>query len=147
MGTPLGFSIGDIIVGIGVIKTSIGVFSSTRRATNNHKLLSTTLTQLYESSGAVRVIDIDRVHDAQQREALRQAVQHCQTCIDRFVERIAKYKVIQPSTQLNVWNDNFKKAARKIQWALCEEADISKFQGDIQLQLDAINILLVSLQM
>jgi hypothetical protein len=145
MVVPYGFGIGDVIAGIGVIKTSIEAFSDTRGAKQSHKALCEVLTRLCESLETVRKIETDTVYDAQQQEAVRQGVEQCQICIDGFMDKIAKYKGIQVTSEL--WKDKLKKAVRKIQWALCEEGDITKFNCDIQLQLDSVSILLVSLQM
>ncbi|OBT45081.1 hypothetical protein VE00_05174 [Pseudogymnoascus sp. WSF 3629] len=146
MAVPFGFSVGDIIAGIGVIKNSIQAFSDTRGATKDHKLLCDTLTRLCASLEAVRGLDIDPVHDVRQMEAIRQAVDQCQMCIDDFVCRITKYKIIQPSIQLLSWESRVKAAAKKIQWALLKQGDLSKFKTDIQFQFDCISVLLLSFQ-
>ncbi|KFX91475.1 hypothetical protein V490_05878 [Pseudogymnoascus sp. VKM F-3557] len=146
MVVPFGFSVGDVIAGIGVIKKSIEAFSDTRGATKDHKLLSDTLTRLCVSLETVRELHIDDGHDAPQREPIRQAVEQCQKCIDDLLCKIEKYKIIQPSTQPLSWESRVKVAARKIQWALLKQDDLSKFRTDVQLQFDAINILLQSFQ-
>lgn len=146
MVVPFGFSVGDIIAGIGVIKDSVQAFSDTRGATKDHKLLCDTLTRLCASLKAVRDLGIDPVHDVRQQEAIRQDVDQCQSCIDDFVCRIAKYKIIQPSTQPLSWESRVKVAAKKIQWALLKQDDLSKFKTDVQLQFDSITVLLISLQ-
>jgi hypothetical protein len=146
MAAPFGFSVGDIIAGIGVIKNSIQAFSDTRGATKDHKLLCDTLTRLCASLEAVRGVDIDPVHDVRQMEAIRQAVDQCQMCIDDFVCRITKYKIIQPSIQPLSWESRVKAAAKKIQWALLKQGDLSKFKTDIQFQSDCISVLLLSFQ-
>jgi hypothetical protein len=145
MAVPFGFGIGDVIAGIGVIKTSIGAFSDTRGAKQSHNALCEVLTRLCESLETVRKIETDTAHDAQQQEAVGHSVKQCYICIDGFIDKIAKYKGMQVTSEL--WKDKLKKAVKKIQWALCEEADITKFKSDIQLQLDSIIVLLVSLQM
>ncbi|OBT55268.1 hypothetical protein VE04_05188 [Pseudogymnoascus sp. 24MN13] len=146
MVVPFGFSVGDIIAGIGVIKNSIEAFSDTRGATKDHKLLCDTLTGLCASLEAVRGLDIDHVHDARQIEATRQAVDQCQMCIDDFVCRITKYKIIQPSIQPLSWESRVKAAAKKIQWALLKQGDLSKFKTDVELQFNCISVLLLSFQ-
>lgn len=147
MGVPFGFSVGDIIAGIGAIKVSIEAFSNTRGASKEYTLLSDKLTRLCESLELVRAIEVDPIHDAAQREAVRQAIKQCQTCIDDFLDRIVKFKGIQPSTQPRSWSEKLHGAARKIQWALCKQDDIRKFGADIQLRLEAISMLLVVFQM
>jgi len=147
MGVPFGFSVGDIIAGIGVIKTSIDAFSSTRGASKEYKLLADTLTKLCESLELIREIEVDPVRDATQSEAIRRAAEQCQCCIDDFLNRIAKYKSIQLSGQTNDWSQKLRGAARKIQWALCKQDDIAKFRSDIQLQLESISMLVAMLQM
>jgi hypothetical protein len=146
MAVPFGFSVGDVIAGIGVIKKSIEAFSDTRGATKDHRLLSDTLTRLCAALETVRGLDIDDVQDARQREPIRQAVEQCQRCIDDFVSKIAKYKIIQSGIQPLSWESRVKVAARKIQWALMKQDDLSKFKKDVQLHFDAINILLQSFQ-
>ena len=146
MAVGFGFSVGDILAGIGAIKASINAFSATRGATKDHKLLCDTLNGLSESLEVIREIEVDPLHDARQREAIRRAVEQCQSCIDGFLCTIAKYKIVQPGIQPAVWTSRVKTAVRKVQWALCTKEDISRFRGDIQLQFDAVSVLLVSLQ-
>jgi hypothetical protein len=147
MGVPFGFSVGDIIAGIGVIKNSIEAFSDTRGATKDHKHLSNTLSRLSESLELIREIEVDPIQDVRQREVIRRAVGQCQTCIEDFVCSIAKYKIIQPSLQPAVWKSRVKTAAKKVQWALCKKEDIAKFRSELGLQYENINVLLATLQM
>jgi hypothetical protein len=146
MAVPFGFSVGDIIAGIGVIKNSIRALNDTQGATKDHKSLSDTLTRLCETLEAVRDLDIDPEHNVRQREAIRQAVDQCQRCIDDLICKIAKYNIIQPGMQHMTWESSVKAAAKKIQWALLKQDDLSKFKTDIQLQFDAITVLLLSFQ-
>lgn len=101
MAVPFGFSVGDLIAGMGLIKSSIEAFSSTRGATKEHKLLSKTLSRLCDVLEEVRAVETDLVHDARQREALRQAVINCQGCVDDFLERMTKYKCLQSNKRRN----------------------------------------------
>lgn len=147
MGVPFGFSVGDIIAGIGVIKTSIEAFSDTRGATKDHKQLSDTLTRLSESLELIQGIKVDPIQDARQREAIKRAVGLCQTCIEDFICSIAKYKIIQPGLQPTIWKSRVKTAAKKVQWALCKKEDIAKFRSELVLQYGYINVLLATLRM
>lgn len=139
MGVPFGFSVGDIIAGIGVIKTSIEAFSDTRGARKDHKQLLDTLTRLLESLEHIQGIEVDPIQDARQREDIRRAVGQCQTCIEDFVCSIAKYKIIQPGLQPTVWRSRVKTAIKKMQWALCKKEDIAKLKSELGLQY--INII------
>ena len=70
MGVPFGFSVGDIIAGIGVIKTSIEAFSDTRGARKDHKQVLDTLTSLSESLELIRGTEADPIQDAREQEVI-----------------------------------------------------------------------------
>ena len=135
MAVGFGFSLGDILAGIGAIKTSISAFSDTRGATKDHKLLCDTLERLNETLELIREIEVDPLHDARQREAIQKAVEQCQSCINDFLYTIAKYKIVQPGIQPAIWKLRVKAGVKKVQWALCTKEDIVKFRGYMQLQL------------
>jgi hypothetical protein len=147
MGVPFGVSVGDIIAGIGVIKTSVEAFSSTRGATKDHKQLLDTLARLSESLELIQGIEVDPIQDARRREAIGRAIGQVQTCIEDFVCSIAKYKIIQPGLQSNIWKSRVKTAAKKVKWALFKKEDIAKFRSQLGLQYENINVLLATLQM
>lgn len=106
MSVPFGFSLGDLIAGIGVIKTSIGAFSDTRGAANEYVRLSTTLDSLRGSWEELQKIPVNLAHNIQQYTTIIQAVEQCQQCIDEFLLRITKYDILKqndlPRSQIDV---------------------------------------------
>jgi hypothetical protein len=94
MGVPFGFSVGDIIAGIGMIMTSIEAFSDTRGATKDHKQLSDILTRLSESLELIRGIEVDPIQDARQRGY--QA--YCWTVSDMYRRLCVQYCKVQNHT-------------------------------------------------
>jgi hypothetical protein len=147
MGIPFGFSVGDVIAGIGVIKASIDALHSSHGAAKDYQQLSNKLGTLSESLNSVRAIPINPLEDTQQHAAIIGAVQRCQQSINFFLNRITKYELLKQDNLPRNWTVKVITAVKKIQWALCERGDIEKFTQDVRQQIDEIGLLIPALQM
>ena len=146
MTVPFGFSIGDVIAGIRVIKTTIDALHSTRGASKDYQQLSSALQTLNESLDTVRSIPLDPHHDAQQSAAITTAVQRCQQTIDSFLECMNKFELLKQTDLSRGWSTRVVAVARKIQWAVCMKEDIAKFTEDLYKKIEEIGLLIATLQ-
>jgi hypothetical protein len=144
MGVPFGFSVGDLITGIGAMKMAIGAFSDTSGATNEYEQLLSTLNILSRSLDALNRIPVHPTHETEQRTAITQAVQNCQQCVNVFLLRITKYDLLKQPDMPRLWLEKFKVAIRKVQWVLCEKSEIARFRHEVQQQVDTINLLMAT---
>jgi hypothetical protein len=146
MSVPFGFSVGDLIAGIGVIKTSIGAFSDTRGAANEYDRLSTTLDSLSGSLAALHKIPLDSAHDIRQHTAIIQSVEQCQQCVNEFLLRVTKYDLLKQNGPPRPWAEKVRVAMKKVQWVLCLKGEIARFRDEVQQQVDTIGLLVAALQ-
>lgn len=146
MTVPFGFSIGDVIAGIGVIKTAVDALHGTHGASKDYQRLSSALQTLNESLDTVSAIPLDLQHDTQQNAAIAGAVQRCQQTIDSFLERMAKFELLKLTDLSAGWAVKVVAVARKIQWAVCKKDDIAKFTEDVHKQIEEIGLLIATLQ-
>lgn len=146
MAVPFGFSVGDFIACISMINDVIGAFSGTRGARADYQLLKGTLESLQQSFEAIGQIPVDPQANFQQHAAITQTVDRCWKCIDSFLRRTLKYDVIGSADVPQDWKAKIQAGARKLQWAILKKDDIQKFKEDIHQQIEAISLLLATLQ-
>jgi hypothetical protein len=137
-----GFSIGDFIAGIGLLKDVIGAFSDTRGARKSYKDVTRELSSLQIALKGIEKLVVDP--DLQsQHAALMEALDGCAMCIEAFLLRISKFKRLVEDNDASKWSSNsFKKNVQKIEWALGKKWDVEKFRKEIQVHTAAV----VSLQ-
>jgi hypothetical protein len=146
MAVPFGFSVGDIIAGIGVIKNAISSFSDTCGASREYKLVSDTLDTLNQALVVAQGIQVDPIRDSQEHTAIINASERCQLCVNGFLKRCIKYDVLNSPSSTQIWTCRVKVAVRKIQWALCKKGDLQQFRDELQQQVDSISFLIATLQ-
>jgi hypothetical protein len=146
MTVPFGFSVGDVIAGIGVLKTAITAFHRTHGASKDYQRLSSALSALLESLNTVGGIPVDPLQDAQQQAAIAGVVHRCQESINSFLERTSKFEVLKSGELSNGWAVKVSMAVKKIQWAVWEKGNIAKFTEDMHLQIAEIGLLVATLQ-
>jgi hypothetical protein len=54
--------------------------------------------------------------------------------------------VLKLSFSTELWTHKVEVAARKMQWALCKRGDLQQFREELQQQVDAISVLIATLQ-
>jgi hypothetical protein len=146
MTVPFGFSVGDVIAGIGVVKRAIDAFHNTRGASKDYQRLSHALQTLSESLAIVSAIPLDPQHDTQQTAAIAGGVHRCQQTLDSFLERATKFELLEETDQSRGWREKVVAATRKVQWAVCEKGDVTKFTRDVHHQIEEIGLLIATLQ-
>jgi len=144
MPVGFGFSAGDFVSALSLMATVIDALRESGESSSEYKAL---ITQLHTLQGALVRVTALEIDDAQQSDlviALQQAAAQCQTTIDDFWQRIAKY---QPSLREGGSGSKVKDGWMKIRWAVCKRDDLVKFKMDLIGHTEGIEILLATLQL
>ncbi|KAL8731609.1 MAG: hypothetical protein Q9166_003297 [cf. Caloplaca sp. 2 TL-2023] len=146
MSAGFGFSVGDIVAGLKLIKQSIEALQDTKGSTADYQALSHEIDSLKDGLRAVEDLSIDQHFGPKSKQsiAIQEAVSRCWYCIKIFLTTTATY---QPWLQTSVppglgWKANLK----KIQWALCKKDDVNRFRIQLERHCSSISMLLVTLQ-
>ncbi|KAI4104918.1 MAG: hypothetical protein LQ345_007257 [Seirophora villosa] len=146
MSAGFGFSVGDLVLGLKLIKQSIEALEDTKGSSADYQALSLEIDSLKDGLEAVEDLRLDQRLGSKSKAcvAVQDAVLRCQRCIDVFLSTITKYqpwlRTVDPSG--SAWKANL----RKIQWALCKKDDVSRFRAQLERHSSSISMLLVTLQ-
>ena len=141
MVVPFGFSIGDVISGIGLVKDIIKALQNTHGATADYRELNAELRALFTALDGIENLRLSNARDTHELSALNQAVTGCQSCLESFLDKTAKSQGLAgPATLLK---DQF----RKVQWALCCKNNVATLRSQLSLHTSAITILLATIQL
>jgi hypothetical protein len=150
MSIGFGFSAGDFIAAITVVKSVIDALAASGQASTEYREL---IRELYTLETAlIRVKNIssesedEEDNDVQLADliALQQAAAQCQRTIDDFWESIQKY---QPHLRWNTSRSRVKEKWMKVKWAVCRKDDISKFRSSLVGHTESILLLMGAVQM
>lgn len=147
MPVGFGFSVGDFIAVLNLVRTIIDALRTTGGARDSfHELIR----QLYALEKAlIRVKDVD-LDDEQEgdRIALRHAASQCQQTMDVFLSKITKYQPhLGAASSGSAPMAKAKAAFMAIRWAVCKEEDIVKLKADLNAHVISIELLLLAVQM
>lgn len=140
---PFGFSVGDFISGINLIRELIKALEDSAGSSSEYRELFKELYALERALLEVKSLDVDPSQHTQQA-ALRQAATQCQETIDAFLQTVRKY---QPAFSSGLSRSGLKDGLRKIQWAFCKKDDVEKFRAKIRGHAAAVNMLLMTIQL
>lgn len=147
MSAGFGFSVGDIVAGLKLIKQSIEALQDSKGSSADFEALGHEIASLKAGLEAVEDLKLDQTFGPESKQcvAIGQAIARCWKCIEAFLSRIAKYQPwLRPKAApacLN-WKANLK----KIQWALCKKDDVNRFRAQLERHTSSISMLLVTLQ-
>ena len=144
MSVGFGFSVGDFIAVIELVGTVIDALRESGQSRAEYLEL---IRQLYSLENAL--IHVNRVEsdeaDSSQLISLRQAASQCRTTIDQCLIKLEKY---HPSLGFSsTGRSALRDRCRRIQWAMCRENDLEKFQLEILGHTESIQLLLATVQM
>ncbi|KAL9034434.1 MAG: hypothetical protein Q9214_007042 [Letrouitia sp. 1 TL-2023] len=137
MSINFGFSVGDVIAIVGVVKTSIRAFNETKGSSTTFQRLIQELHNLEDSLEAVEAVQAESLN-GRRADAIQRAIKRCHQCLDVFVRDIAKY---QP--WLRPKSTGIRATAGKIKWALCKNDDIVRFRDQVMHHQSALQTLLL----
>lgn len=134
-----GFSFGDFVAGISLLKSLIDALDGTYGAKAEYRGLVAELYCLERALVAIKEIEVQEA--SSEYDATQQAVRGCRECIDRFIFKVASYQ------SLTAGKSSVRDQVRKIMWAQCRKEDLHKFKEDLSIYVSAINVLLSTLQL
>lgn len=141
MSVGFGFSIGDLVTSLKLIKDSIEAVKDTKGAATDYAQLLSEISCLRDGFEAIEDLDLVHKGSHKQRTAINGAIGACQKCIDDFLTSISKY---QPHLHSNA--AGFTSSYRKIKWALCRKDDVATFRAQLERHTSSINMLLITFQ-
>jgi hypothetical protein len=140
-----GFSFGDFIAGIQLVKDLITALNDTVGAKLQYRRLISELISLERALTEVRHLQVQD-SQASQKIALEQAALQCQESIEDFLRRNAKFKTsLGAHTTFSKWS--WRANLHKIQWALCKEDAVDKLRAEITGHTLTINTLLTTIHL
>ena len=138
MPVPFGFSFGDMVGGISLVKDLIKALQDSGGAATDYRNL---MSELYGLERALLAIkDLSLLESADEDQAVRQAIGQCQVCVDRFLQKVIKYQPLSAGTT------TLRDAVKKVSWALCRQEDLLKFRRSLEMQKSSMILLLNALQ-
>lgn len=146
MSTGFGFSAGDLVLGLKLIKKSIEALEDTKGSSADYQALCHEIDSLKSGLEAVEDLQLEwRLrHNSKPFIAVQEAISRCRRCIDVFLLTITKY---QPWLRTNGPSDSpWKANLKKIQWALCKKDDVNRFRAQLERHSSSISMLLVTIQ-
>ena len=141
MSVGFGFSAGDLVAGLKVIKDAVEAVKDTKGASADYAALITEIASLEDGLGAIDDLQLSCRGSQKQQLAIERAIGACRKCVDDFMTTISKY---QPHLQTQATGviSNY----RKIRWALCKKDDVAVFRTRLERHTSSINMLILSLQ-
>lgn len=141
MATGFGFSVGDLFLGLKLLKDSIDAVNDSKGAAADFTTLATEITSLQDGLEAIEELQSNLTFSIKQTSALDRAISSCQESIEEFLTSISKY---QPHLQAKT--SSLRSNYRKIKWAVCKKDDITKFKAQLGRNASTITMLLVTFQ-
>jgi hypothetical protein len=142
MAAAFGFSTGDFITSINLVKDIIKALNDSKGSSKEYLEVIAELRGL-ETALLLIKIRYNETSHVDQRVALRQVVKDCEGSIDDFLESIEKYHGhLGICGTKNKWTD----AVRKIQWHLCKADQLTSFRLRIASHVQNIDMLLATIQ-
>lgn len=141
MAVGFGFSVGDLVTSLKLIKDSIEAVKDTKGAATDYAQLLAEISCLRDGFEAIEDLDLVHKGSHKQQTAINGAIGACQKCIDDFFTSISKYQ-----THLHSNASGFTSNYRKIKWALCRKDDVATFRAQLERHTSSINMLLITFQ-
>lgn len=152
MTVPFGFSIGDFVAGIGLVRDVIEALQVSSSSTARYQGLISELLTLERGLLEVKKLGLgDKQATPPERldiEALHGILRHtavqCQDTITRLLGKIKKY---EGHLSANGSGSKWKDALRKVQWALLTDKDLEESRAEIRSHSTSITMLLTLTQL
>ena len=140
---PFGFSVGDFVSGINLIRELIKALEDSAGSSADYVDLIRELYSLERALLEVKHLDLDESQEPQNL-ALRQAATQCQQTIDEFLQRTHKF---QPALRAFGSKSSWRDGLRKVEWALCKKDDVQKFGAQLLGHTTSINLMMMTIQL
>ena len=143
MVTPFGFSVGDFVAGIELIRQLINALEDSAGSSSKYRELIKELYSLERALLEVKHLELDASQYAQ-LVALRQAATQCQQTIDEFLIKVRKF---QPAFRTGAAKSSWRDSLRKMEWALYKKEDVERFRAQLSGHTASINMLMMTVQL
>ena len=132
----MGWSVGDLLAAIGVLKSIIKALDEGKGAKSDYQELIQEIYILERILIAIKELRLDDSPSFPEHGALKQAIDECRSCIDKFLKPLEKYQSLSsgPSTLKDQW--------RKAKWALGHEGEVGNFKEALGKRIASLNLLL-----
>ena len=127
-----GFSVGDFLAAIDLVKDLAQALSQTNGAKTKYQSLISQLYTLERALIAIKTLDPSQA----EYDALQHAVGECQLCIAKFLKKVEKYQSLTAGTT------SFKDQIRKVKWGMYHEKDIKDFKESLDMQIESLMLLI-----
>lgn len=145
MATPgFGFSVGDFIAGVSLVKKLIRALNDAAGSRAAYRKLISELLDLVEVLTEIGKLQLGPAQ-AQQKLALQRVAMQCQTSIEAFIFKNAKFGEslgLLSSTRSPSWRTSL----HKIQWALFKDNAIDGLRTEIAAHTASLNVTLATIQ-
>lgn len=139
----IGFSFGDIVSGIDLIKDLIRALEDSTGSSAEYRQLVSELRYLKKALKDISKLDLDASLEAD-KSALMQAGFLCEELIDSFVKKNAKYNnAFTANGDISKWRTNW----RKLKWAVDKKAEVDKFRAAIMGHTQTLQAQLTIIQL
>jgi hypothetical protein len=145
---PFGVSVGDFIAGIKLLCDALKALDDAKGARSDYEELLAVLESLHAALAPLDNLPL-YTSQATQTQAIKIAVERCRQCVNNFLTRIDKFQVLKKTAQPQPqqFRQSLQVAARKLQWSLCRKEDVAKFRAEVSGHVDALQLLVLTLQM
>jgi hypothetical protein len=150
MAVPFGFSVGDFVAGIGLIRDVIEALQVSSSSTIRYQGLISELFALERALLEVKRLSTNEENQPKlvEIEALHRALfftaVQCQETVDKLLAKVKKYEGhLISKISSSKWKDNL----RRVQWALLTDGELGESRAEIRGHATSINILLTITQM
>ncbi|MCJ1240903.1 hypothetical protein MMC14_008907 [Varicellaria rhodocarpa] len=137
------FSMGDFVAALELVGTVIDALREVRGAGAEFRSLIHELSTLKTALLKVKEVELAE-SQGDQKISLQQAAVQCQRTIDDFWVKVSRY---QPLLRQGDSGSHLKDGWMKIKWAVCKKEDLAKFKADLMGHTNAIELLLMAVQM
>jgi hypothetical protein len=143
MAVPFGFSVGDFIATLGLIRD---VVDALRESAGSSTTFQTLMRELYSLERAM--LDVNGLQPSSPEmearlSAIKQVAAQTQHPIDTFLHKNKKF---QPTLRAGGSKDKWRDVLHKIQWRLYSEDDVAQLRATINAHTASITVLLVLFQ-
>ena len=143
---PFGVSVGDFFAGINLLIDAVHSLGETNGAQADYEELGRQLQNLKKGFECIQGLNLDATQLVE-ASAVDKALNDCRLCMDTFARRNSKFKSLEALCGEKWSLATLKRQGRKMQWALWKKADVARFRAAIQQHSDAVQMLLISIQM
>ncbi|KAK2602929.1 hypothetical protein N8I77_009426 [Diaporthe amygdali] len=139
-----GFSVGDFIAGVSLVKKLIRALNDAAGSRAAYRKLIAELLNLDDALTEISKLQLGPSQTSQ-KTALQRVATQCQISIETFLQKNAKFNDslgLSPSLSCSAWRSNL----HKIQWALCRDTAIDELRTEIAAHTSTLNVILATIQ-